>query len=183
MRYALLIAKLILYSYLGYLLIVLVTQYDPSNPGFRPPFILFVVDWIDLFIHEGGHFIFRIFGKFIYILGGSLTQILLPAALVFVTFRQNPRYIGVPLFWLGDNMVNVSVYILDAPYKKLHLLASGLIHDWNWLLDGDQTSAEVIGGMVQWLGFLVCAAGLGFGIWFAISAFREGDEAPPPILD
>lgn len=183
MRYALLSMKLLVYAYLGYLLYVLAVEYDPTNPTFRPPFILFVVDWMDLFIHEGGHFLFRIFGQWLYILGGSLTQILLPGLAVFVTFRQDRRWIGLPLFWLGDNMVNVSVYILDAPYRRLHLLASGLIHDWNWLLNGDETSAEIIGGIVQWLGLLTCATAIGLGVWFAITIFREGDDAPPPVLE
>lgn len=183
MRYALLALKVLLYSYLGYLLYILAVEYEPSNPNFRPPFVLFVVDWIDLFIHEGGHFLFRIFGQWIYILGGSLTQVLLPGLAIYVTLRQDRRWIGLPLFWLGENMVNVSVYIQDAPYKKLRLIASGLIHDWNWLLNGDETSAEIIGGIVQWLGLLTCAGAIGLGLWFAITIFREGEEAPPPVLD
>ena len=183
MRYALLASKLLLYVYLGYLLYVLAAEYDPANSAFRPPFILFVVDWIDLFIHEGGHFIFRIFGQWVYILGGSLMQVLLPGLAVFVAFRQDRRWIGLPLFWLGENLVNVSVYIFDAPYKKLHLIARGLIHDWNWLLNGDQTSAEVLGTIVQGLGIVTCVAAIGFGVWFAISIFREGEDALPPVLE
>ena len=42
------------------------------------------IDYINLLIHEGGHGIFRIFGKFIYTLGGSLMQILIPG--MFVVF-------------------------------------------------------------------------------------------------
>ncbi|MGA9118777.1 MAG: hypothetical protein WB699_05385 [Bacteroidota bacterium] len=183
MRYTLLSLKLLLYGYLAYLLLFLATEFDPVNPAVRPPFVIFVVSWIDLFIHEGGHFIFRILGKFLYILGGSLTQVMLPALLAYVTFRRDRRWIGLPLFWTGENLVNVSVYIEDAPYKRLHLLAKGLIHDWNWLLDGDPTSAEILGGTVHWLGILVCAAAIGLGVWFAISIFREGDEAPPPVLE
>jgi len=183
MRYTLLALKLLLYSYLAYLLYVLVAEYDPSNPSFRPPFILFVVDWVDLFIHEGGHFIFRIFGQWVYILGGSLMQVLLPALAVFVAYQRDRRWVGLPLFWMGENMVNVSVYIFDAPYKKLHLLARGLIHDWNWLLNGDQTSSEILGTIVQWSGFLSCAASIAFGAWFAISIFREGEDALPPVLE
>jgi hypothetical protein len=183
MRYALLILKLLLYSYLGYLLVFLATEFNPADPAVRPPFVIFVVSWIDLFIHEGGHFIFRFFGKFLYILGGSLTQVLLPGLLAYVTFRRDRRWIGLPLFWTGENLVNVSAYIEDAPYRKLHLLARGLIHDWNWLLNGDQTSAEVLGGTVHWLGILVCTAAIGLGIWFAIATFREGDDALPPVLE
>ncbi len=184
MRHVILAVKLLVYGYLAYLLYVLAMEYDPADPTFHPPFILFVVDWIDLFIHEAGHAFLKFFGQFIYIHGGSLIQILLPALMVLVTWRQTfKRGIGLPLFWLGENLVNVSVYIKDAPYKKLHLLAGGLIHDWNWLLNGNQEFSALLSDAVFGLGLLSCAAGIVAGIWFGISTWRlaaDLDRIPAP---
>ena len=87
--------------------------------------------------HEAGHFFLRPFGMWIYIFGGSFMQCFLPLLLTFLSFRQTPMMVAYPAFWFGENLVNVSYYIKDAPYKHLRLIAAGLIHDWNWLLSGN----------------------------------------------
>ena len=98
---------------------------------------------------------------------------LLPALLALVTWRQSQmRGITLPLFWTGENLVNVSVYIKDAPFKKLHLLAGGLIHDWNWLLNGDLETSATLSDMAFGLGILLCAFGIGAGLWLGISDYR-----------
>ncbi len=119
-------------AYAVYLLSFLAFEYYPADPlGFTPPFVLWVIDTINLFIHEAGHLIFRLFGQTVSILGGSLMQCMIPLALVIVTWREKPHQAGLPLFWLGENLVNVSVYIADAPYRNLKLIKDGLIHDWH----------------------------------------------------
>ena len=123
MQTLLLTLKLLFYCYLGYLLFFLATGYHPEQPGYNPPFAIFVLDTINLFIHEAGHFFLKVFGKFIHILGGSFFQILLPGLLVFTTWRQKISSIAAPGFWLGENLVNVSVYIRDAPFRQLRLIA------------------------------------------------------------
>jgi hypothetical protein len=178
MRIALLLAKLLLFAYCGYLLIFLLTGYTPEQRGYSPPFVLWIMDTINLFIHEAGHLFFKILGQWLYILGGSLTQVLIPLALLIVVWRTNIAQIWYPGFWLGENLVNVSVYIRDAPYRKLKLLAQGLIHDWHWLLNGDPDTAEILGGTVYWLGILLCLSSIGCGVWFAIKAFREEAVTP-----
>jgi len=141
--------------------------------------LLWILDTINLFIHEAGHFFFRILGQFIYVLGGSLFQVLLPAALLVVVWRQNIGQIWYPGFWVGESMVNVSVYIQDAPYRKLKLIARGLIHDWHWLLNGDPDTAEVLGGIVYWLGIAIIVGSLGAGLFFAVRDFREDRTFTP----
>ena len=173
MRNGMLAGKLLVQAYLAYLLYVLAVTYDPGDVSFRPPFVLFVVDWVDLFIHEAGHMFFRIFGQVIYFAGGSLMQVLLPAVTAYFTWRNSRRWISLPLFWTGENLVNVSIYIKDAPYKKLHLIGKNLIHDWNWLLNGDPDVSEVLGMIISVLGLLVCTAGIVAGVWFAIERYRE----------
>ena len=44
-----------------------------------------LLDNIDLVIHEAGHFFFSFFGKFIYTLGGTLMQVILPSVIVFLS--------------------------------------------------------------------------------------------------
>jgi hypothetical protein len=174
MKTLLLTVKLLIWGYLSYLLVFLGTSYHPENAAYSPPFLLFVIDTINLFVHEAGHFFFKLFGQWVYVMGGSMFQVLLPLALVIVTWRQNVGQIGFPAFWMGESMVNVSVYIRDAPYKKLHLIARGLIHDWNWLLSGNFEAAEPLGDVVFGLGILVCSAAVAFGVYFAIQTFRSG---------
>lgn len=137
MKSTFLLLRLFLIAVSCYLLWFLVFEYYPADPlGFTPPFVLWVIDTINLFIHEAGHLFFRILGQTMHILGGSLTQCLIPLALAIVTWREKPQQVGVPLFWFGENLVNVSVYIADAPYKNLKLIKDGLIHDWIGCLPG-----------------------------------------------
>jgi hypothetical protein len=95
--------------------------------------------WIDnanLVIHEAGHFFFILFGKFIYTLGGTLMQILLPSLIIWYFWKNNYRTgAQVGLLWLGQNLVNISVYASDARAQALPLLGGNKVyHDWNYLL-------------------------------------------------
>jgi len=94
------------------------------------------IDTADLIIHEGGHLVFMIFGKFIYTLGGTLMQIILPSLIGFYFFRnQYKTGVQVSLLWLGQNLINISVYAADAQVQKLPLLGGNKVyHDWSYLL-------------------------------------------------
>jgi hypothetical protein len=180
MKYILLTLKLLLYAYLAYLLYFLTVEYDPASGTSRPPFLLWVTDWMNLYIHEAGHLLFKLFGRWMYFLGGSLTQIFLPLALMLVIARQRNWYIGAAGFWMGENMVNVSVYIKDAPVRKLHLIGKGLIHDWNWLLSNNLEAAEPLGDAVFIAGVLLCAVSIIVGIIFAVRDYRWFEAHHPP---
>ena len=171
MKHAILTVKLLLWAYAGYILLFLLTSYEPAHLGFKPPFVLFVMDTVNLFIHEAGHLFFKVFGMWMHILAGSLFQVLLPLALLVVTWRQNLAQIGYPGFWVGESLVNVSVYIRDAPVKQLKLIARGLIHDWNWLLSGNLEAAEPLADAVFLAGITACVLSIGAGIYFAIRDF------------
>jgi len=173
LKYALLIAKILVFAYLGYLLSFLATGYDPASGAFNPPFLIFIIDLINLFIHEAGHAFLRPFGMVVHMLGGSLFQVLLPLALVVVTARKKLSHAVYPAFWLGENLVNVSAYIRDAPFKRLKLIAQGLIHDWNWLLGGNLDLAEPLGVTVFVTGLTLCAVALVAGALLAIRDFRN----------
>ncbi len=65
-------------------------------------------------------------------------------------------------------MVNVSIYIGDAPYKRLQLISHAAIHDWRWLLGytGMMEYAEDIAMIVNITGLLTCCIGIGIGFYF-----------------
>lgn len=95
-----------------------------------------IIDNADLVIHEAGHFFFAFFGKYIYTLGGSLMQILLPGC-IFWYFLSKYYRTGMQftLLWTGQNFVNISVYAADARAQKLPLLGGNSVyHDWHYLL-------------------------------------------------
>ncbi len=94
------------------------------------------IDNADLVIHEAGHFFFMFFGKFIYTAGGSLMQIILPSLIAWYFFRNEYRTgTQFSLLWLGQNLINISVYAADAQAQRLPLLGGNKVyHDWHYLL-------------------------------------------------
>jgi hypothetical protein len=174
--------RLLLLAYLTYLVVFLMTDYGTPQGRVSMPFVLVVTDWINLFIHEGGHGIFQIFGQFIYVLGGSLMQVILPGAAVIVFLRSGIGTLPYTLFWLGQNIVNVSVYIMDAPYRRLPLISKYAAHDWGWITDtlGVMHLAEDFGLGVRILGILICLGGIGVGGFIVVQKIREelSPEAP-----
>lgn len=95
-----------------------------------------LIDNVDLVIHEAGHFFFSFFGKFIYTLGGTLMQIILPSIIAAFFLRNNYRTgVQFSLLWLGQNFINISVYAADARARRLPLLGGDKVyHDWHYLL-------------------------------------------------
>src|SRR6185369_6686908 len=94
------------------------------------------IDNVNLIVHEAGHWIFFPLGEFMHVLGGSLFQILFPVIYVgYFYFKRDYFSASLLLFWVGTNLVNVSVYAGDAIVMQLPLLGGdGVIHDWNYLL-------------------------------------------------
>ncbi len=97
---------------------------------------IILIDYINLLIHEGGHGIFKVFGKFIYALGGTLAQILIPGMfIVFYFIKKNRIPAQIALIWLGQNLINISIYASDARAQRLPLLGGKKVyHDWTYLL-------------------------------------------------
>ena len=92
-----------------------------------------ILDNADLIIHEAGHFFFRPFGRFMTIAGGTLMQIILPSILVWHFWQHAYRFgVQVSMFWLGHNLINISVYAADARSRVLPLLGGGGAHRHDW---------------------------------------------------
>lgn len=126
---------------------------------------------VDLVFHEAGHVLFGFFGRFLGVLGGSLNQVLVPAVCtaVFVARRQ-PASAAVPLFWAGQSLTDVAVYVADGRAMALPLLADGLLHDWNFILGhlGLLHHAETLGRATFALGALTMLASVAL---LALTAF------------
>lgn len=95
-----------------------------------------LIDNLNLVIHEAGHLFFKFLGKFIYTLGGTLMQIILPSLIVWIFLKNNYRTgVQFSLSWLGQNFINISVYAADAQARKLPLLGGKKVyHDWHYML-------------------------------------------------
>ncbi len=106
-------------------------------------FIVGGIDWIrlgDSFLHyvnlpfrEYGHIFFRPFGTVWMLMGGSLFQILVPLLPLcyFVIWQRDNFAASLMLWWSGQNCLDVSPYVADAPTRLLPLIASiDDTHDW-----------------------------------------------------
>lgn len=127
------------------------------------------IDNINLIFHEAGHVIFMFFGEFMHILGGSLFQVLFPAVFVGYFYRRQEYFsASLLLFWVGQNLLNVSVYASDAIAMQLPLLGGDNVgHDWNNLLVMTNTLryTKAIGNTIFILGILVIV----FAIYYSFS--------------
>lgn len=184
MKKALIALECFLLFVLCYYSLYMATDYLTPHGRFEMPILVRLIDMIDLFIHEGGHGVFRIFGQFIYFLGGSLMQFLLPTASILVFLRTSGlRSLTLTPYWLGHNMMNVSVYIDDAPKTQLTLISRHALHDWRWLCTqmGNIDSARDIASVVQVFGVLCFLGAVSMTIYFIIHDIREEfSPAPPP---
>ena len=165
--------KLVFAALLG--LYFLAIAFKPLNGSF--------LDLVDLPIHETGHLLFRPFGEFMMIAGGSLFQVIVPAVFVGYFWRQEKYYsAAIVLFWVGQSILNVFVYANDAVVMQL-VLTSGLtgsegsFHDWNYLLTetGLLKSTKTVANVIRLLGTLtIIAAGIG-AVYFSVYPQDETD--------
>ncbi len=122
-------------------------------------------------IHEAGHVLFRPFGEFMMILGGSLFQLLLPLAIGVAFIVKNRDNFGAAIgFWLASaSLLDLSPYIYDALHPQLVLLggATGADgpHDWIYLLLrlGQLHHAQHWGAFAHVCGGLLMLGSLGWG--------------------
>jgi hypothetical protein len=128
---------------------------------------------INLPFHEAGHIVFRPFGRFMTVLGGSLGQLLMPLICLgaFLYPNRNAFAASVTLWWFAENLMDLAPYIGDARAGVLPLLGGVTgsevedYHDWETLLK-----------MLGWLQYDHKIAGAAYmaGRWLMVLAFLWG---------
>ena len=121
-----------------------------------------------LIFHEAGHVIFRAFGEWVGVLGGTLGQLMMPALLGVALLWKNRDPFGAALgLWLfGVSVLDVSPYMYDAWEPKLTLLGGGTgndsFHDWIYLLTSANQlrHAQRIGALTHALGVAIVVLAL-----------------------
>ena len=123
---------------------------------------LFIIDDANLLFHEAGHVIFSTLGEHMTVLGGTIMQLFVPLAVAGAFARQYKWFATyVSLWWVGQNLISISIYMADARAQVLPLLGDGT-HDWHYLF----TSMGVlerdlqISSITYWIGFGFIAFGL-----------------------
>jgi hypothetical protein len=133
------------------------------------------LDYVNLLIHEGGHFFFSWFGYTITILGGTLGELLVPffCALYFFFQRETTGF-AFSAFWFFENFLYIGAYMADARTQALPLVGSG-DHDWDILFGqwGLLVQDQKIGGttrMLGWIGMFAVVAWLANRLRLSLSS-------------
>ena len=125
---------------------------------------MLMIDLVFVPIHEGGHLLFRFFGEFLAVAGGTILQLAVPLMLAafFIFHRQIPGT-AFCMFFFFEQFLPVATYMADARAQELPLLTVGdsdnVIHDWAYLfgklgvLDHDTQIAHGV-RMLGWLGMI-----------------------------
>ena len=130
---------------------------------------------VNLAFHEAGHVLFRPFGEFMAVLGGSLMQLLVPIAvtIAFVYRHDNAFGGAVGAWWLGQSALDLAPYIYDAAHGQL-LLVGGFIgaerpgaHDWSNILSrlNMLEHGHALGTLVNALGMMLMVLALIWGAY------------------
>jgi len=128
-------------------------------PGFA------LMDNINLPVHETGHLVFGAFGEFIAALGGSLFQVMVPLAFVIHFMRRDDSHsASVALWWTGQSLWNVAIYVADAQEQELPLVGGGE-HDWAYLLAEMDLlrQDDAVASMVRFAGTMLIVAAMLWG--------------------
>jgi len=158
-----------LYGWLGFYLLLI------TNAAFGGH----LFQWFDLVfipIHEGGHLLFRMFGEWVSVAGGTFLQLFVPFALAtHFAFRRQIPGAAFCAFFFFEQFIPIGIYMADARAQELPLLTVGdsddVIHDWFYLFQhaGLLDHDTQIGGtfrMLGWIGMLATV------VWFAWRSLR-----------
>jgi hypothetical protein len=91
-------------------------------------------------------------------------------------WQRQPIGAAFCLWWFGENLINISIYMADARTLALPLVGGG-DHDWNELffrfgLLGEPSVVRV-SSTVRFAGVLVMLVGMTWCLYFALSARRR----------
>ena len=128
-----------------------------------------ILDYVNLIIHEGGHFFFSCFGNTIMILGGTLGELLVPllCGIYFFCQREATGF-AFCTFWFFENFPYIGTYMADARTAALPLVGSEesdwtiLFTQWGLLAQDQKIGATM--RALGWLGMLATVAWLAYRV-------------------
>jgi hypothetical protein len=146
------------------------------------PFLM--IDLVFVPIHEGGHLLFRWFGEFLAVAGGTILQLAVPVMLgLYFAFQRQILGTTFCFFFFFEQFLPISNYMADARAQELPLLTVGdsddVIHDWNYLfgkfhvLDHDLQIAHAF-RVMGWIGMVAVVS------WMMLRGLRKEPAAPSP---
>jgi hypothetical protein len=134
--------------------------------------VLLMMDLVFVPIHEGGHLLFRFFGEFLAVAGGTILQLSVPLMLAaFFIFQRQIPGTAFCLFFFFEQFLPIATYMADARAQELPLLTVGdgdyVIHDWAYLFGrlGVLEHDTAIAHAVRFLGWVGMVATLVWMIW------------------
>jgi len=130
------------------------------------------IDGMNIWIHEAGHFLFMVSGSdFLMIAGGTLMQLIVPIVfVVYFLYSEQGFSASLTLFWLGESLVNVSVYMRDAVDMVLPLIGGGgpESHDWHNMFSmlGLLPYTQHLANITHSIAILIVFFAIGWGLSF-----------------
>jgi len=170
------ILRLFGYAILVYIWCLLPFNLYEPTPTFHLPTILWIIHLFILYVHEAGHFFFRMFGESLYILGGSIMQVLAPFVWFLVAWREESANAPVAVFFTGVSLVDVSIYVRDAETRILPLLGGHHVkHDWaTFLGDHDMLDWGVpLGNLFFFTGLLAALGAVVWGVRLSLMLYQQ----------
>jgi hypothetical protein len=147
--------------------------------------VLLMMDLVFVPIHEGGHLLFRFFGEFLAVAGGTILQLSVPLMLAaFFIFQRQIPGTAFCLFFFFEQFLPIATYMADARAQELPLLTVGdgdyVIHDWAYLFGrlGVLEHDTAIAHAVRVLGWVGMIATLAWMIWRSLrtNALASADK-------
>ncbi len=126
---------------------------------------------ITLVFHEMGHLVFIPFGRTLTILGGTILQLVVPAAAAAYLLLRQRDYFGLAVgsSWLSFSLWETATYVDDANKNELPLVGFGdnPHHDWDTLLTQWHllNSAQTFAAGIRVVAFIVWAVSVALGLW------------------
>ena len=139
------------------------------------------IDYLNLFIHEGGHFLFTFFGNWMHILGGTMAQLLVPLAIaLYFLFRRQKYESAFCGLWFGESMMYMARYMGDAQEQALPLFGGG-ISDWTWMFSrmGLLSHCTGIALFFHVLASIIVLVSVAYMLY---NAFNKQKSTNPPLV-
>jgi hypothetical protein len=138
--------------------------------------LLLLMDGVFVPIHEGGHLVFRMFGEFMMVAGGTILQLLAPFLLAsYFALHRQAQGVAFCLFFMFEQLLPIATYMADARAQDLPLLSLGsgedVIHDWHYLFGklGVLEHDIQIAGFVRFIGWMGMIGVIIWLLWRALN--------------